>query len=106
VRENELTVLVLLVLNVNLNLVAELQVGIVTEFRSGDDTIALVADVDHHFLLVDRDNSAFYNLVVLNLAHGTLVGLGLLFLAHAGACAILELIPVEVVQWLYVLDVV
>ena len=53
VRKNELTALVLLVLNINLYLVTSLELWVVTEFRSRDDTIALVADVNNYFLLVN-----------------------------------------------------
>mgnify|MGYP007040841350 FL=1 len=52
-RKNELTALVLLVLNINLYLVTSLELWVVTEFRSRDDTIALVADVNNYFLLVN-----------------------------------------------------
>ena len=52
VRQDKLTLAVLLVFYVNLHLVAHLQVGIVAEFACGDDTVALVADVDDNFLLV------------------------------------------------------
>ena len=98
--------LVFLVFNVNLNLVTNLQVGVVTELRSRNDTIALVADVNNHFLLVDRDDSSLDNFVILNLVQCVVVGFRLIFFAHAGACAILKLFPIEVVQWLNVLDVV
>ena len=53
VRQDELTLTVFLVLNVNLNLVANLKVGVVAEFACGNDTVALVADVDDNFLLVN-----------------------------------------------------
>ena len=53
VRKNELTALVLLVLNINLYLVTSLELWVVTEFRSRDDAIALVADVNNYFLLVN-----------------------------------------------------
>ena len=64
VRENQLSLLVLLVFYVNLNLVTNLEVWIVTEFRSRDDTIALVADVNNYFLLVYRDYGTFGNLML------------------------------------------
>ena len=51
-RENELTTLVFLALYINLNLVTRLEIWVVTEFRSRDNTIALVADVNNYFLLV------------------------------------------------------
>ena len=46
VRKKKLTFLVLLVLNINFNDVTNLQVGVVTELRSRDNTVALVTDVN------------------------------------------------------------
>ena len=106
VRKYQLTLLVLLVFHIDFHLVANLQVGVVTELGSGDDTIALVADVDDYFLLVDGDDGTFYYLVLLNLVEGLIVGLLKILLAHVGAAAVLKLVPVEVGQWLHVLDVV
>ena len=81
VRENELTLLVLLVLNIDFHLVANLQVGIVAELRGGDDAIALVTDVDNNLFLVDRDNGTLYNLMLLNLVESLVVSLLQVFLA-------------------------
>ena len=80
-RENELTLLVLLVLNIDFHLVANLQVGIVAELRGGDDAIALVTDVDNNLFLVDRDNGTLYNLMLLNLVESLVVSLLQVFLA-------------------------
>ena len=63
-REYELTLLVLLVLNVNLYLVAYLELRVVTELRSGDDTVALVTDVNDYLLLVYRNYGTLYHLVL------------------------------------------
>jgi len=52
-REYELTTLVFLVLYIHLYLIARLEIWVVTEFRSRDNTIALVADVNNYFLLVN-----------------------------------------------------
>ena len=102
-RKNQLTLLVLSTLYVNLYLVTDLQIRIVAEFRSGDDTIALVADVDNNFLLVNRNHRTFNNLMVGNLAKGFVVSLVELFLANTSSCAILELVPVKIVERLNVL---
>ena len=96
VRQNQLTLLVLCVLNINLYHVAGLQVGIVAEFRSGDDTIALVADVDDYFFFVDADYLTVNDLMLADLVEGFVVSLVKLFLADIGRHAILVLFPVEV----------
>ena len=64
VRQNQLALLVLLVLNVNFNLVTYLEVGVVAEFRSRNDTIALVTDVNDNLFLVSRDYGTFYYLML------------------------------------------
>ena len=102
-REDQLTLLVLSALYVNLYLVTDLQIRIVAELRSGDDTIALVADVDNNFLLVNRDHCTFYYLMVGYLAQGFVISLVEFFLADTSTCSILELIPVEIVERLNVL---
>ena len=102
-REDQLTFLVLCTLNVNLYLVADLQIRVVAEFRSGDDTVALVADVDNYLLLVNRDYCALYYLMVGNLVQGFVVSLVELFLANISNCSILELVPIKIVEWLNVL---
>ena len=102
-RKNQLTLLVLSTLYVNLYLVTDLQIRIVAEFRSGDDTIALVANVDNNFLLVNRDNRTFNYLMVCYLVQGFIVSLVELFLANTCGRAILELVPVEIVERLNVL---
>ena len=85
VRKNQLAFLVFLVFYVNLNLVTDLQIWIVTEFRSRNDTIALVTDVNNHFFLVERDNSTLYNLVLLNLVQGFVISLFKVLLADVCA---------------------
>ena len=52
VREDELSLAVFLVFYVNLHLVAHLEVGVIAEFASLDDTVALVADVYDNLLFV------------------------------------------------------
>ena len=104
-RENELAFLVFLVLYIDLNLVANLELGVVTELGSGDDAVALLADVDHDLFLVEGDYRAFNNLVLLNFVEGFVVGLLEVCLADTFAGAIFKLVPVEVVQWLNVLEI-
>ena len=100
VRKLQLTVLVLLALDIDLYLIADLEIGVVAELRCGNDTIALVADVDNDFLLVDGDNGT---LVLLDLVQSLVVGLGQFAFAIASLGTALKLVPVEVVQRLYVL---
>ena len=96
VGENELSALVLLVLHVDFNLVAYLEVRVVTELGSGDDAVALVADVDDYFLLVDGDDGAFHHLVFLDLVERLVVCLGEVALVGLVPGTVLELVPVEV----------
>ncbi len=103
VRKNELSLLVLLILYVDFNLVAYLQFGIVAELRCGDDTIALIADVDDYFLLVDGDNFSLYDLMLRHLVEGFVVGLCQVLLVDFYVSTILKLFPIEVCQRLYVL---
>ena len=83
VRENELALLVLCIFYVDFHNVTHLQVGVVAELRSGDDTIALVADVDNNFLLVDSCYSTINNLMVGYLVKCFVVSFLKLFAAYA-----------------------
>ena len=74
-RKNELTALVLLVLNINLYLVTSLELWVVTEFRSRDDTIALVADVNNYFLLATEITVPSTTLVLLDLVKSFVISL-------------------------------
>ena len=96
VAQYELAFLVLSVLNVNLNNVTGFQLGVVTELASGDDTIALVADVYNYLFLVNADNGTIDNLMLADLVKGLVISLVELFLADVCSRAILKLIPVEV----------
>ena len=80
-RKYQLAFLVLLILDKDFYLVANLQVGIVTELRCGDDTVALVTDVYDNLLLVDGDNGAFCHLALRHLVEGSIVRLFLSLLA-------------------------
>ena len=96
VREYELTFLVLSVLYINLNNVSGFQVRIVTEFRSGDDTVALVADVNDYLFLVYADNLTVNDLMFANLVEGFVVRLVKLFFADISCQTILKLFPIEI----------
>ena len=103
VRKQQLTLAVLSALHVDLHHVALFQVGVVAEFSGGDDTIALVANVDNNFFLVNADDLAIHNLMVGHLVQGFVVGLVKLFLAYIGHGAFFKLVPVKVLQRLNVL---
>ena len=94
--EYQLTFLVLCVLYIHLNGVAGLQLGVVAELASRDNTVALVADVNNDFLLVDADDSTVNYLMLADLVKGLVISLVELFLADVSGSAILKLIPVEV----------
>ena len=102
-RKYQLAFLVLSGLHIDLYYVALFQVGVVAELCSGDDTVALVANVDYHFFFVNRDDFTLYNLVVGHLVQSLVVGLVKLFLADVGHGAIFKLVPVEILQRLNVL---
>ena len=100
-RENELSFLVLRGLYVNLDLVTNLELRVVTEFRSGDDAFALVADVHEDFPLVDSCNCTFDNLARLDLGEGLVVSCLDGGLVHITVCSLLlECVPVELL-WSY-----
>ena len=52
-RKHQLALVVLLILNKHLNGVAYLQVGVVTELVKWNNTVRLVANVNHYLALVD-----------------------------------------------------
>ena len=78
-----MALLVLLAFHVHLNLVAYFQVGVVTELGSGDDSVALVSDVNDDFLLVDGNHGAFHHLVVGHLVESFVIGFLLVGLVDA-----------------------
>ena len=53
VRKNKLTLYTFEAFNVNFNCITYSEFGVVTEFRSVDDTIALVTDINYNFALVN-----------------------------------------------------
>ena len=64
VGKDELALLVLCGLDIDLYLVTDLEVRIVTEFRSLDNTLALVTYVYDHLSLRDSGNDTFHDLVL------------------------------------------
>ena len=76
VGEDELTLLVFLVLDEDFHNVADLDVGVVAEFVHGDDTVALITDVNHGLALVEGDDGTFDYLFVLDGVERFVVGLG------------------------------
>ena len=97
VRKSQLTVLILGRLDVNLDLVADLQIRVVTELRNGDDTLALVADIDDHFALVDTDDRTFGHLVCGDVRKSLVISLAdLLFGLVVNAQVVFKRVPVKV----------
>lgn len=97
VGEDELTLLVFLVFDEYLYSVADFDVGVVAEFAHGDDAVALVADVNHCFALVQGDDGTFDYILVLDGVERFVIGTGE-FLARfgAGGFAVFVGIPIEV----------
>ena len=104
VGENELTLLVLLILDIHLYNVTDLQLGIVAELTDGDDAVALVADVHDYLTLVDANDRAIYDIVVIDACEALVISCLLLLTAlRRLRCALLVAFPVEVVEGLNVL---
>ena len=80
VGKHELTLLVFCVLYIDFHLVANLEVGIVAEFRGSDDALALATDGDNNFALVDCRYFSFDNFALDDLAEGLVIGLADFFL--------------------------
>ena len=96
-REDELAFLVFGVLHVDFHGVADGQVGIVTEFVDADHALALVADVDDDFALVDGGDGAFYDLILVDAAEALAVAFFVRgFLAGVEA-VIFKGVPIELV---------
>jgi len=101
VGENELTFLVFLIFDVNLNFVADGEFGVVAELADGDDAVALVANVDDNLALVDADDGAFHDIVVVDTREALLVSLFLLCQTLFGLSgAFLVAFPIEVFEGL------
>ncbi|EJW96687.1 hypothetical protein EVA_15207 [gut metagenome] len=96
-REHELATLVFLIFDVHFNRVTYLQVRIVTELAGGDDTVALVADVNYNFALTDSDDCTVNHFVFVYTTEGVVVSLFLFFVALRNlSCAVFECVPVKV----------
>ena len=73
--KDELALAVLDGLDEHLDLVTDLQVGVVAEFGGLDDALALRAYVDDHFTLGDGGDDTFDHLVLPDLGEGLVVSL-------------------------------
>ena len=96
-RKDKLSLLVFLVLDEYLYSVANLQVGIVAEFAKRNDSVRLVANVNHYLTLVECDNGTFGYIFVLNSVQRLVVGL-FQFLKRFASLSVTLLIgfPIEV----------
>ena len=74
--EHQLAVRILLALDVDLDFVAGLQVGIVTKLTGGDDTVALGSDVDDGLAVVDGNDGALDHLLLGEGVERFFVGFG------------------------------
>ena len=101
--QDQLTLLVLLVLDVNLNGITNLQVRVVAELAHGDDTIALETDVDNNFALVHCNNGTVHNIVVAYLVHTSGISLFLSLTALLALAAVFVSIPVKTLDRCYIL---
>ncbi len=57
--QDQLAFFVFLIFDEDFYSVADFNIGIVAEFADGNNAVALVADVNHCFALVERDNGTF-----------------------------------------------
>ena len=74
--EDELTLLVFLILDEDLDGVTDLDVGVVAELAHGDDAVALVADVNHSLTLVEGDDGTFDYILVSHGVERFIIGFG------------------------------
>ena len=103
VRKGQLSVLVLGRIDIDFDLVAYLQVGVVAELRNGDDTLALVADVYQNFTLGDGGYGTFDHFADVDVRQRLVVSLGDLGLVLVvNAQVVLKRIPVEILVCDYV----
>ena len=97
VRESQLTVLVLGRLDIDFDLVADFQIGVVAELRNGDDTFALVADVHQHLALGDGGYGTFYDFADVDVRKRLVVSLGdLCLVLVVNAQVVFKCVPVEI----------
>ena len=106
VRKNELTLYTFEAFNINFNCITYSEFGVVTEFRSVDDTIALVTDINYNFALVNSLNNAVNHFVFANATEGCFVGscelFNALFTCYVTA---FERFPIEISQGSYILKI-
>jgi len=107
VAEHELAVGIFLALDVDFDFVAGLEVGVVAKFAGGDDTVALGADVDDGFAVVDGDDGALDDFLLGEGVEALLVGFALLggFLLFDFTGFFFDGVPVELCQRLHILVV-
>ena len=104
VREGQLTVLVLGRLNIDLDLVSDLQIGVVAELRNGNHAFALVADVHENLALGDGRNGTLDHFAHGNVRERLVIRLGdLLLRLIIHAQVVLKGVPVEILVCDYVL---
>ena len=98
VRKRQSAALVLDRIYVNLYLVAYRQIGVVAELGSRNHTLALVADVNGNFALVDLGYGTLHHLARGDVRQSFVVSLGnrLFVLAAVKIQIVLKRIPVEV----------
>ena len=97
VRENELTILVFLVFDVNLNLVANLEIRIIAELSCRHDTVGLVANTDYNVTFVDSLNCTFHYFACLDGVECFVVLIDQFFVLFALSLSF-KSIPVEVLE--------
>ena len=104
VRKGQLAVLVLGRLHVDFDLVAYLQVGVVAELRYGDDTLALIADIDDNLALVDARYGSLDHFADVDVRKRLVVSLGDLgFVLVVHAQVVFKGVPVEILVCNYIL---
>ena len=105
VTEHQLAIGILLALDIDLNLVAGLQVGVVAHLADGDDTVALGSHIDDHFALGDGDDGTFDNFLLGERVKALVIGLVFVvgFLDGNFTGFLVYGIPIKIGQGLYVL---
>ena len=97
VRQGQLAVLVLGRVDIDFDLVAHLQIGVVAELRDGDDTLALVAHVDDNLALGESRHRTLDHFADRNVGQRLVIGCGDLFLGLVvDAQVVFERVPVEI----------
>ena len=107
VAEHQLAVGVLLALDVDFNLVASLEVGVVAHLADGDDAVALGSDVDDDLAVSDGHDGTLDDFLLGESVEALLVGVVLFarFLLFDFTGFLVNGIPIEVSQRLNILIV-